>query len=86
MIWVCIAWLIPVVVVGLCICFPLDKLWNPLKPGRCLDFNLYYLIIGIIETLLDLAILVLPVRAVFKVQLPLKKRFMLAGIFLLGIL
>ncbi|KAF3026726.1 hypothetical protein E8E14_014762 [Neopestalotiopsis sp. 37M] len=86
MIWVCVAWLIPAFVVSLCLCFPLEKFWNSLLPGQCIDFNMYYLIIGIFETLLDFAILVLPVRAIFQVQLPLKKQLMLAGIFLLGII
>ncbi|KAH6658462.1 hypothetical protein BKA67DRAFT_656653 [Truncatella angustata] len=82
---VSIAWLISAFVVSLCFCFPLEKFWNPIKPGRCIDINLYFLLIGVFETVLDTAVLALPVRAIFKVQLPLKTRLLVSGIFLLGI-
>lgn len=84
MIGLSIAWLISAFVVGVVYCIPLDKFWHPFKPGRCLNFNLFYLLIGVFETVIDIAILVLPVRATFKVQLPLKTKLIVSSIFLVG--
>lgn len=84
MIGLSVAWLISAFIVGLVYCIPLDKFWHPFAPGRCLNFNLFYLLIGVFETVLDIIILVLPVRATFRVQLPLKTRILISSIFLLG--
>ncbi|KAI1204103.1 uncharacterized protein F4807DRAFT_448949 [Annulohypoxylon truncatum] len=84
MICICIAWLIVSVVVCLVYCIPIDTFWHPFQHGHCLNFNLYYLLIGIFETIIDSAILALPVRATFQIQLPLRTKILLSGIFLLG--
>ncbi|KAI1739184.1 hypothetical protein F4680DRAFT_423092 [Xylaria scruposa] len=84
MIVLSVAWFISAFVVGLVYCIPIDKFWHPFKPGRCLNFNLFYLIIGVFETVIDIAILILPVRATFNIQLPLKSRLLISSIFLLG--
>jgi hydrogenase/urease accessory protein HupE len=39
---------------------------------------------GIAETLIDLTILILPVRVVFALHLPMRTRMAVAGIFALG--
>ncbi|KAI0187056.1 hypothetical protein EV127DRAFT_483629 [Xylaria flabelliformis] len=84
MIILSVAWFISALVVGFVYCIPLDKFWHPFKPGRCLDFNLFYLIIGVFETVIDIVILILPVRATFNVQLPLKSKLLISSIFLFG--
>ncbi|KAI0532017.1 hypothetical protein GGR58DRAFT_201439 [Xylaria digitata] len=78
------AWFIGTEVANLVICIPFDIFWHRMKPGRCLNFNLFYLINGIAETIIDAIILALPVRAVFTVQVPLKTKILVSGIFLLG--
>ncbi|KAI3324537.1 hypothetical protein HD806DRAFT_533999 [Xylariaceae sp. AK1471] len=83
---VSLAWFITAFVVSLVVCIPLDAFWHPLEPGRCLNFSLYFLLIGVFETVIDAAVLALPVAAVFKVQLPLKTRVIVSSIFLLGVL
>ncbi|OTA89975.1 hypothetical protein M434DRAFT_99552 [Hypoxylon sp. CO27-5] len=78
------AWFIAVELTDLCYCIPMDKFWHPMKPGRCLNFNLFYLTTNIVETVIDTAILALPIRAIFTVQLALKTQLIVSGIFLLG--
>ncbi|KAI0190173.1 hypothetical protein EV127DRAFT_495319 [Xylaria flabelliformis] len=78
------AWFIGTEVANLAICVPIDIFWHRMKPGRCLNFNLFYLINGIAETIIDIVILALPVRAVFSVQIPTRTKFLVSGIFLLG--
>ncbi|KAI1365260.1 hypothetical protein F5Y08DRAFT_338818 [Xylaria arbuscula] len=84
MIGLSVVWFIVALIVGFLTCIPLDKFWNPIKPGKCLNFNLFYLIIGVFETVIDIAILILPVRAIFNIQLPLKTKLVVSSIFLLG--
>ncbi|KAK8047468.1 hypothetical protein PG996_015532 [Apiospora saccharicola] len=71
-------------ITNLCMCFPLSKFWNPLQPGQCINGDLFFLLICIVETLLDVVVMALPVRAIFFVQIPLKTKLVVAGIFLLG--
>ncbi|KAF2736980.1 hypothetical protein EJ04DRAFT_550958 [Polyplosphaeria fusca] len=68
----------------LLICQPIEAYWNRLKPGKCLNFGVLYLSTGIIDLLLDIAILALPIRMALKLHLPLRTRFAVAGIFALG--
>ncbi|KAI1773036.1 hypothetical protein F4818DRAFT_131356 [Hypoxylon cercidicola] len=84
MIGLSVAWFISAFVVGIVYCIPLDKFWHPFKDVRCLNFNLFHLLIGIFETVIDIAILVLPVRATFNLQMPMKTKLLVAGIFFLG--
>ncbi|KAI1455809.1 hypothetical protein F4805DRAFT_434944 [Annulohypoxylon moriforme] len=80
----CGAWFIASFVISLVFCIPIDSFWHPFKQARRVNFDLYYLIIGIFETIIDSAILALPIRAAFHIQLPLKTKLLLSGIFLLG--
>ena len=43
-----------------------------------------FLISGVIDILIDLLILLLPIQRVFKLQLPIRTRVAVAGIFALG--
>ncbi|KAI8625241.1 hypothetical protein F5Y19DRAFT_479749 [Xylariaceae sp. FL1651] len=79
-----VAWFIAAFIVSFAICVLLDVYWSRSKPGHCLNFNIYFLLIGVFETLIDVAILALPLAAIFKIQLPLKTRFFVSSIFLLG--
>ncbi|KAK4221867.1 hypothetical protein QBC38DRAFT_376328 [Podospora fimiseda] len=68
-----------------CICIPIDIFWHRLKTGgRCLNFNLFSFIIGLVELVLDTAILVLPIRAIVALQMPTKTKALISGIFLVG--
>jgi hypothetical protein len=78
------AWFIATQIGNLLICQPIDSFWNRAKPGKCLNFNIMFLATGIIDTLIDLMILLLPVRIAFTLQLPTKTKIAVAGIFALG--
>jgi hypothetical protein len=74
------AWLIS----NLFTCQPVPSFWSAAKSGTCLNLNAVFLTTGIIDTLIDLAILLLPIRIVFMLQLPTKTKVAVAGIFALG--
>jgi hypothetical protein len=67
------------------ICVPLDKSWTLDKPGKCLDFKIYCVITGSVDVFLDFLVLVLPIRMIFTLQLPLRTKLAVAGVFCLGI-
>ena len=66
----------------------MHKFWNPdpLSPGSCFDFPLYFLVMTLADMLIDLAIICLPIKIILGLHLSLRQRLGLLGIFLLGIL
>lgn len=67
-------------------CWPIYWSWlNSLSPvEHCINYNIFWLVTGILEEVLDICILALPVRHIMKLQLSLQKKVGVASIFLLG--
>lgn len=67
-------------------CWPIYWSWlNSLSPaGHCINYNIFWLVMGVVVEILDICILVLPVRQVMKLQLSTQKKVGVASIFLLG--
>jgi len=53
-------WYIGTEITSIAVCMPIQRFWNPWISGHCLNLNLQALAIGILETILDAVILVLP--------------------------
>jgi hypothetical protein len=79
-------WIVGAMIGNFVICIPFSSFWDRLKPGKCLNFNVYALSVGILEVILDALILALPIRVVFSLHVPTHKKIGLIGIFLLGLL
>lgn len=79
-----VAWYIATIVATAVCDIPMEGFWNPRKRKRSLNFGVIFLVTGIIDTLIDVLILVLPVRVAFTLQLPTRTRLAVAGIFALG--
>ena len=77
-------WFLGAGLTDILVCLPVQSFWNPTVKGHCLNFDLYFLVIGIIETVIDLFILILPVPVISTIRLPPRSKIMLYGIFLLG--
>ncbi|KID84519.1 hypothetical protein MGU_08337 [Metarhizium guizhouense ARSEF 977] len=67
-------------------CIPRDKIWNPEVAGKCIDNSAGVLSAGLINLLLDLGILVVPVWAIWHLQMPLKRKIGAMSVFAVGIL
>ncbi|KAK8926688.1 hypothetical protein VCV18_003149 [Metarhizium anisopliae] len=67
-------------------CIPRDKIWNPEVAGKCIDNSAGVLSAGLINLLLDLGILVVPVWAIWHLQMPLKRKIGAMSVFAIGIL
>ena len=78
------AWAIMVVVVCFTQCQPLALIWDKTIEGTCIDSWLFFVIGSSLNTFGDLVLLVLPLPAVWGLQLGKFQRVSLMGIFLLG--
>jgi hypothetical protein len=78
------AWFLAGPIATLSMCKPFGAFFHPGGPGECQDWGLMLLPMLIINTVIDLAILLLLIRTVLALQLPKKMKVAVAGIFALG--
>jgi hypothetical protein len=69
-------------------CIPLEWTWKNgnADPRYCINYNTFWLVTGIFESVIDLVILTLPLGVVSTLRLPQGKKFGVFGVFLLGVL
>lgn len=65
-------------------CTPQKFLWDKLIQGHCMNFDVFFLVIGLVDLLLDISILCLPLRMIPSLKLPVRHKINLSLIFLLG--
>lgn len=68
------------------LCRPLQYTWDKTIDGECTGEDPVYLIVGIVNCVIDTCILVLPMPLVFRLQMTLAKRLSVAGMFSFGAL
>ncbi|KAI8630506.1 hypothetical protein F5Y19DRAFT_48267 [Xylariaceae sp. FL1651] len=78
------AWLISMPIAHGLQCIPVEKIWDSTVPGHCLDTVLLYLIGSIVDVVVDFLILLLPIPAIFKLQMPMPKKLSVLIIFIIG--
>ena len=67
-------------------CIPRKKIWDPLmSTGHCFDYKAVYRATGIFNVVSDFAVLIIPMISICRLQLPLRKKLMLATVFATGI-
>ena len=67
-------------------CLPREKIWNPTVPGRCINRNANWNAIAIWNTFSDFTILILPLVAIWNLQIARKRKLGIAAIFATGLL
>ncbi|MCJ1262840.1 hypothetical protein MMC22_002710 [Lobaria immixta] len=66
-------------------CTPREKYWNRLIPyGHCFNINVITINTAIVNCISDFVILLLPQGVIWKLQMPLKRKFGISAIFLTG--
>ncbi len=67
-------------------CVPLSDLWKPQtsNPPVCIHFGLLVIAMGIVNIVTDIAILSLPIRLVWRLQVSKVRRWQLVIVFSLG--
>ncbi|KAJ5770960.1 uncharacterized protein N7511_003011 [Penicillium nucicola] len=66
-------------------CQPVSKAWASTKPGTCVDINVFYLCNAALNIFTDVLTYTLPIRVIFKLQMPRKQKIVLAIILCLGL-
>ncbi|RHZ57989.1 putative integral membrane protein Pth11-like [Aspergillus thermomutatus] len=66
-------------------CRPIPKAWNASLPGHCVEINIFYLSNAALNILTDLLTYTLPIKVIFKLQMPFKQKFALVLILCLGL-
>ncbi|KAH8846063.1 hypothetical protein MCOR27_010397 [Pyricularia oryzae] len=80
-----IVWCTGAVVATLLMCQPFEMNWNRSIPGgHCGDDPLFYTILGVINIIVEVAILLLPMPVIYKLNMPLHRRLVVVGMFSLG--
>ena len=67
-------------------CNPRAKIWNPLLPGHCFNIDAFFLVTGIFNVVSDFYILLLPMPALWRLQIPLQKKIPMMIVFATGFL
>lgn len=81
-----IIWVITITFVFIFICVPVQKLWYPEIPGRCVNQVGTWIANAASTILTDLAILILPIGQVWRLQLGKREKIALTFAFGLGFL
>ncbi|GAP93174.1 putative integral membrane protein [Rosellinia necatrix] len=67
-------------------CSPVDKAWQPQKPGSCINLIAFLWGNSVSNFIIDWLILLVPVRPVLKLHMPKSQKLVVGGAFALGIL
>lgn len=67
-------------------CTPINKAWDPLVPGHCIDQVKLGVAIGYFNLVTDCMILILPIPMLWALQLALRMKLAVLAVFMTGIL
>lgn len=67
-------------------CTPVEKAWNPVLDGTCFNTVVNFIVTTALNIVSDFMILLLPLWAIWHLQIPLPKKLGVASIFAVGIL
>ena len=74
-------------VAGVLLCEPVQYFWDrTIAGGKCMDINFYYRSFGLPNILIDIAMLVTPLPAIWGLEASFARRLGFTAIFLTGIL
>ena len=65
-------------------CVPAEGAWNPNVEATCIDKDAFWIAYASGNAITDAIVLILPLPMVFQLQLKMRDKIMLSGIFLLG--
>lgn len=81
-------WFVGCTIADLTNCIPLEYSWiNSLTdPRHCFNYNYYWFAAGLVESLIDILIILLPINVILALQLSRKQKLAVSFVFLLGAL
>ncbi|KAF2703203.1 hypothetical protein K504DRAFT_474066 [Pleomassaria siparia CBS 279.74] len=66
-------------------CWPREKIWSPFLPGRCMDSNTLHTAIGGLNTFSDIEAFLVPIFAIWQMQMELRKKLEVLAVFAVGL-
>lgn len=81
-----VLWTLAFIFVCIFQCSPVPRAWNPMINGTCINLRAAFIGNAVPNIATDLAILVMPMHQVWKLQIKLVQRISLTIVFLLGCL
>ncbi|PYI06609.1 hypothetical protein BO78DRAFT_368572 [Aspergillus sclerotiicarbonarius CBS 121057] len=73
------------IIVKICECTPQARIWDKTVPGHCIDLNVPILVTSIVNVISDIMMLLMPIRCVWRLQIPVRKKLGISAIFAAGI-
>lgn len=67
-------------------CIPLAKLWHTWLPGKCIDRKALDICTATFNLILDIVILILPQRVIWKLQMTTSRKVGISLVFSIGLL
>ena len=67
-------------------CHPIKEAWNPRAAGSCIDRNMILIVSGAVNAFVDLLNLLLPVWAIWQLQMAPRRKIGITAIFATGLL
>jgi hypothetical protein len=82
-----VLWNLGSFIAGLTLCQPIARNWDmTITDGFCGDQVMYYMWLGIINVVTDIVMLLLPLPFLYNLNLKLRKKVVLLGMFSIGFL
>jgi hypothetical protein len=79
-----IVWNIAGILAGLLICQPFALNWDQSIPGHCGSRPLYYMALGIVNIVVEVTLLTMPFPVLYNLQMPIRKKMVIFGMFSVG--
>ncbi|KAK0508119.1 hypothetical protein JMJ35_009203 [Cladonia borealis] len=67
-------------------CSPQEKIWKPTVPGHCINKYVTYLRAAVANVITDIFIAVLPVKIIWGLQMPIRRKISVTAVFATGLL
>jgi hypothetical protein len=65
-------------------CTPRSKIWNPFQHGTCINVSAVEIATGAFNLLLDLIMVAMPHMVIWRIQLSLRQKLAISGLFAVG--
>ncbi|KAM0802382.1 hypothetical protein BDR22DRAFT_124439 [Usnea florida] len=66
-------------------CTPRERIWNPMVPGHCIGVENNYIAVGVWNVISDFSILILPMVAIWNLQMQNARKIGVAAVFATGL-
>lgn len=86
LIWTNLIFYVAIFFVVIFECIPREKIWNPTRRGTCVNINAVFITTGTWNVFSDLCILILPIRAIWLLQMATRKKWQISAVFATGLL